>query len=58
MGDSAQAMIAIGDTEAAGSYFQKTGDLTKEDVVAVKRALDMVVPSYLSWAKEIVTRFL
>lgn len=58
MGDSAQAMIAIGDTEAAGSYFQKTGDLTKEDVVAVKRALDMVVPSYLSWAKGIIEHFL
>ena len=58
IGDSAQAMVAVGDTEATGSIFQKTGDLTKEDVVAVKRALDMVVPSYLSWAKEIVTRFL
>ena len=58
MGDSAQAMIAIGDTEATGSIFQKTGDLTKEDVVAVKRALDMVVPSYLSWAKGIVGHFL
>lgn len=58
MGDSAQAMVAVGDTEATGSIFQKTGDLTKEDVVAVKRALDMVVPSCLSWAKEIVTHFL
>ena len=58
MGDSAQAMIAIGDTEATGSVFQKTGDLTKEDVVAVKRALDMVVPSYLSWAKGIIKAFI
>lgn len=58
MGDSARAMVAVGDSEAVGNIFQKTGKLTTEDIVSIKNALDTVVPSYLSWAKDIVVHFL
>lgn len=58
MGDSAQAMIAVGDSSAAGSVLQKLGELSDEDIAAIKQSLDLIVPSYLSWAKEIVKLFL
>lgn len=58
LGDNARAMIAIGDTEAVGSVFQKIGKLTEQDILTVKQSLDTIVPSYLSWAKEIVKLFL
>lgn len=58
LGDQARAMIAIGDTKATGSLFQKTGELAAQDIAAVKRLLDTTVPGYLSWAKEIIKLFL
>ncbi len=58
MGDNARAMIALGDTEATGSVFQKVGELTSGDFSAVKELLDTTVPSYLSWAKDIIKLFL
>lgn len=58
LGDNARAMIALGDTEAAGSVFQKIGELSTQDIIAVKQSLDTVVPTYLSWAKEIIKLFL
>lgn len=58
LGDNAQAMIAIGDTEAAGTVFQKIGELSSQDIMAVKHSLDTVVPAYFSWAKEIIKLFL
>lgn len=58
LGDNARAMIAIGDTEAAGSVFQKIGELSSQDITAIKQSLDTVVPSYFSWAKEIIKLFL
>ena len=58
LGDNARAMIALGDTEAAGSVFQKIGELSAQDITAVKQSLDTVVPTYLSWAKEIIKLFL
>lgn len=58
MGDNARAMIALGDTEATGSIFQKVGELTSEDFSAIKELLDTTVPSYLSWAKDIIKLFL
>ncbi len=58
LGDNARAMIALGDTEATGNIFQKIGELSKQDITTVKQSLDAVVPSYLSWAKEIVKLFL
>lgn len=58
LGDNARAMIAIGDTEAAGSVFQKIGELSAQDITTVKQSLDTIVPTYLSWAKEIINIFL
>lgn len=58
LGDNARAMIALGDTKAAGSVFQKIGELSTQDITAVKHSLDTIVPAYLSWAKEIITLFL
>lgn len=58
MGDNARAMIALGDTEAKGSVFQKVGELTSGDCSAVKGLLDTTVPSYLYWAKDIIKLFL
>lgn len=53
IGDHAKAMIAVGDTWAAGSVFQKTGSLTVQDAAYIKQLLGTVVPSRLSWAAEI-----
>lgn len=58
LGDNARAMIALGDTEALGSVFQKTGELSEQDITYVKQLLDASVPSYLSPAKEIIKLFL
>ena len=58
LGDNARAMIALGDTEALGSVFQKTGELSEQDITSVKQLLDTSVPSYLSLAKEIIKLFL
>lgn len=56
-GDHAQAMIALADSEASGTVFQKIGELSAQDITAVKQSLDTVVPSYLSWAKEMIKLF-
>lgn len=58
LGDNARAIIALGDTEATGNILQKIGELSAQDVMAVKRSLDAIVPTYLSWAKEIIKLFL
>lgn len=58
LGDNARAMIAIGDTQAAGSVFQKIGELTVQEVVTVKQLLDDIVPTHLSWAKDIIKLFI
>lgn len=58
LGDNAKAMIALGDTEAVGNMYQKIGELSEQDIIAVKQSLDMIVPSYLSWTKEIIKLFL
>ena len=58
LGDRARAMVALGDTEAIGSLFQRVGDLSAEDISAAEQALDSAVPTYLSWAKEIIKLFL
>lgn len=54
MGDHAMAQIALGDTKAIGSVYQKLGDLSVQDIADVKELLDVNVPSYLSWAKELI----
>lgn len=58
LGDNARAMIALGDTEAIGSLFQRLGELNAEDISEAKQALDSAVPTCLSWAKEIIKLFL
>ena len=58
LGDNARAMVAIGDTEADGSVFQKIGELSAQDIADVKQSLDTVVPAYFSWAKELIKLFL
>lgn len=58
LGDNSRAIIALGDTEAAGSVFQKIGELSTQDITTVKQSLDSIVPTYLSWAKEIIKLFL
>ncbi|MCI5603890.1 MAG: helix-turn-helix domain-containing protein [Clostridiales bacterium] len=57
-GGDAKAMIAIGNTKATGSVFEKIGSLSKEEVANVKHLLDVNVPGYLAWAKNIVKAFL
>lgn len=58
IGDNARAMIAIGDTKAAGSVFMKLGTLTTPEISVVKELLDANVPHYLHWITEIVKWFL
>lgn len=57
IGDHAIAQIALGDTKAIGSVYQKLGELTIQDIADVKELLDANVPSYLSWAKELIKLF-
>jgi transcriptional regulator with XRE-family HTH domain len=58
IGDHARGSIALGDTQAAGSVFQKMGDLTAQDIETVKTWLDGNVPAYLSWANRLFQSFL
>ena len=58
LGDHATAMIALGDSHAAGSVYQRIGDISAESVSAVKAQLDAVVPSLLNWAKDLILLFL
>ena len=58
MGDHASAMIALGDTKAAGSVYRKLGGLTPQDISDVKGALDEIVPYYLNWAKALIKSFI
>lgn len=58
LGDNARAMIAVGDTRAAGSMFQKVGELAAGDCSAIKELLNGTVPAYLSWAKDVIMMFL
>lgn len=58
LGDNARAMIALGDTKAAGSVFQRMGELSPQDITDVMRSLEAVVPSYFSWVQNILRLFL
>ena len=58
LGDNARAMIALGETQAAGTVFQKIGKRSPQEIAAVKQALDTIVPTWLSWAKEIIKLFI
>lgn len=58
LGDHARALIALGDTKAVGSVYEKLGRLTAREISDVKELLDVNVPSYLSWAKVMIMRLL
>lgn len=58
LGDNARAMIALGDTKAAGSVFQRMGELSPQDITDVLRSLEAVVPNYFSWVQSILRLFL
>lgn len=58
IGDYARALIALGNTKAIGSVYQKPGKLSVQDIADVKELLDVNVPSYLSWAKELIKLFI
>lgn len=58
MGDHAKALIALGDTKAIGSVYQKVGELTGKEMTTVMELLDRNVPAYFAWAKELVKFFL
>lgn len=57
-GDHAIGQIALGDTKAVGSVYQKLGKLAEYDITVVNDMLDMNVPSYLSWAKDLIKLFI
>ena len=54
IGDYARAMIALGDTQAAGSVYQKLGELNAQEIADVGGLLDTIVPPYFSWAAKII----
>lgn len=68
IGDHARAMIAIGDTHAVGSVYQKSSELiaqnvsvlqlTEQEISTIKSLIDTTIPSYLWWAGEIIKLFL
>ena len=58
MGDSARGMIALGDSAAAGTLFQKLGDLSAGEVQTVHQLLEEAVPGWLSWAAHLIELFL
>lgn len=57
-GDYARGAIAIGQSEAYGSVYQKVGKLTPEEYSRVCDLITKEVPSYLSWAGSIMKAFL
>lgn len=57
-GDYARGAIAIGQSEAYGSIYQKVGKLTPEEYSQVCDLITKEVPSYLSWAGSMMKIFL
>lgn len=58
VGDYAQAAIAIGGSEAAGSVYSHLGEISTADLPYIRSWLDANVPGYLAWAKELFKFFL
>lgn len=58
VGDYARGAIAIGKTEAYGSIYQKIGKLSPEEYQQVCDLITKEVPTYLSWAGNIMKLFL
>lgn len=57
MGDNAQAMIAIGMSEAVGTLYQAAA-ITLENRQEVFNLLDQTIPPVLTWAKALIMPFL
>ena len=57
-GDNARAMIAIGFTKTSGTFYESLGNLSSHDITEVKDCLDLVVPNYFNFIKEIIKFFL
>lgn len=57
IGDYAKAMIAIGKTHAEGSAFQKIGNLTAQEQMAIEELIDKNVPGFLLWVSKLVKLF-
>lgn len=57
-GDYARGAIAIGQSEAYGRIYQKVGELSSEEYGQVCDLITKEVPSYLSWAGNIMKAFL
>ena len=52
IGRNARGFVAV------GSVFEKIGELTSQDVIAVKESLETIVPTCFSWAKDVIKLFL
>lgn len=57
-GDEARAMIAIGQSRAHGSLFEKVGSLSAADMEQVRELLRYSVPEWLGWAKNLFAALL
>ena len=57
VGDHAYAVIAIGKTVAKGNGYSYIGDLTTADIYTALKLLDVNVPPFLAFAKEIFKFF-
>ncbi len=57
-GDSARAMIALGNSEAVGTLFRSTSRLTPGEVSQICTLLDEIVPPVFRWAGCLIKLFL
>ena len=58
IGDNARAAIAVGESYAEGSVYQKLGQLTAAEASEVKELMKTVVPSYFSCFRKLIALFL
>ena len=58
IGDHAYGMITIGKTIADGNVYNHVGTLSTADIPTVVELLDINVPSWLNWAKNIFKFFI
>ncbi len=53
IGDEANSMLAIGETEANGWLYQHIGELKDSNIPLIKLLLETDVPGFLHWARDI-----
>lgn len=58
IGDTATAMIALGNTKAAGGVYQKLGELSSLDIAEIRTLLDTNIPPLLSGLKDLIVRII